>query len=160
MNHFFVWISAEALNGRPGIVDKYIGDEVMVVVSKEFGSEDPFLDAIQAARWMGRNDVYAFGPRVGIACGRVIVGYVGTPLRYNCSVFGAPVAMAARCAGLPPPEGTQSSCTITFPANDWGERDLDAVFRPEKVQAPDGMIQEQPPSSQLLDPHPVLGERI
>ena len=26
VNHFFMWISTEALHGRPGIVDKYIGD--------------------------------------------------------------------------------------------------------------------------------------
>ena len=90
VNHFFAWITAEALRGRPGIVDKYIGDEIMVVFSKEFGSADPFADAVQTARWMGQNDVFAFLPHVGIATGPVIVGYVGTPLRYNCSVFGAP----------------------------------------------------------------------
>src|SRR3954469_7839362 len=44
VQNFFAWITAEALHGRPGIVDKYIGDEVMVVFSKEFGSEDPFTD--------------------------------------------------------------------------------------------------------------------
>jgi class 3 adenylate cyclase len=46
VNHFFTWISEEALRGRPGIIDKYIGDEIMVVFSREFGSEDPFLDAV------------------------------------------------------------------------------------------------------------------
>src|SRR5215212_10097850 len=67
VNHFFAWISAEALRGRPGIVDKYIGDEVMIVFSREFGSEDPFQDAVESARWMGENDAYAFMPHVGIA---------------------------------------------------------------------------------------------
>ena len=52
VNHFFAWISAEALRGRPGIVDKYIGDEIMIVFSKEFGSDDPFVDAVQTARCM------------------------------------------------------------------------------------------------------------
>lgn len=102
VNHFFAWITAEGLRGRPGIVDKYIGDEIMVVFSKEFGSADPFVDAVQTARWMGENDVFAFLPHVGIASGPVIVGYVGTPLKYNCSVFGAPVAVAARCASVMP----------------------------------------------------------
>src|SRR5271165_3634614 len=46
VNNFFSWISAEALRGQPGIVDKYIGDEIMVVFSKEFGSDDPFADAV------------------------------------------------------------------------------------------------------------------
>ena len=31
VNNFFAWITAEALRGRTGIIDKYIGDEVMVV---------------------------------------------------------------------------------------------------------------------------------
>ena len=92
VNNFFAWISAEALRGRPAIVDKYIGDEIMVVFSKEFGSEDPFVDAVTTARRMCENDALAFEPHIGIASGQVTVGYVGTPLRYNCSVFGAAVA--------------------------------------------------------------------
>jgi class 3 adenylate cyclase len=42
VNNFFAWVSAEALQGRKGIVDKYIGDEMMIVFSREFGSDDPF----------------------------------------------------------------------------------------------------------------------
>ena len=128
VNHFFCWITAEALRGRPGIVDKYIGDEVMIVFSREFGSDDPFADAIQTARWMGQNDVYAFLPHVGLASGQVIVGYVGTPLKYSCSVFGAPVALASRCAGIKAEDSTPFSSSITFPDAEWGKRDLDAVF--------------------------------
>jgi class 3 adenylate cyclase len=125
---FFAWITAEALSGRPGIVDKYIGDEVMVVFSEELGSEDPFLDAVQAAAAMSRQDALAYLPHVGIASGPVIVGYAGTAFRYNVSVFGAPVALAARCAAVKPldPDIPVSS-TIVMPAADWGERDLDEV---------------------------------
>src|SRR5574337_530640 len=36
VNNFFAWISAEALRETRGIVDKYIGDELMIVFSKEF----------------------------------------------------------------------------------------------------------------------------
>lgn len=89
VNNFFAWISAEVLEGRPGIVDKYIGDELMIVFSKEFGPDDPFVDAVQAARWMAENDFWSFLPHVGLASGPVIVGYVGTPIRYNCSVLEA-----------------------------------------------------------------------
>lgn len=98
VNNFFAWITAEALRGGTGIVDKYIGDEVMIVFSKEFGSDDPFVEAVQTARWMGEHDVHSFVPHVGIASGGVTVGYVGTPIKYSCSAFGAPVALAARCA--------------------------------------------------------------
>ncbi|HEX3309401.1 MAG TPA: hypothetical protein VHS32_24375 [Streptosporangiaceae bacterium] len=102
VQNFFAWITAEALHGRPGIVDKYIGDEVMVVFSDEFGSEEPFLDAVRAAAAISENDAHAYCPHIGIASGPVIVGYAGTALRYNVSVFGAPVALAARCAAVKP----------------------------------------------------------
>lgn len=131
VQNFFAWITAEALTGRPGIVDKYIGDEVMVVFSEEFGSEDPFADAVQAAAAMSRHDVLAYGPHVGIASGPVIVGYAGTAFRYNVSVFGAPVALAARCAAVKPADPDASvSSTIVMPAADWCDRDLDTVVPP------------------------------
>ena len=58
------------------------------------------VEAVQAGRWMSENDAHSFCPHMGLASGKVIVGYVGTPLKYNCSVFGAPVALAARCTGV------------------------------------------------------------
>lgn len=131
VQNFFAWITAEALTGRPGIVDKYIGDEVMVVFSTEFGSADTFADAVRAAAAMSRHDVLAYQPHVGIASGPVIVGYAGTAFRYDVSVFGAPVALAARCAAVKPLEsaGVVSS-TIVMPADAWGGRDLDIVVPP------------------------------
>jgi hypothetical protein len=151
VNHFFTWISAEALRGRPGIVDKYIGDEIMVVFSKEFGSVDPLIDAVRTARWMGESDVFAFLPHVGIASGRVIVGYVGTPLKYSCSIYGAPVAVAARCAAVKPVcEGFVSSY-MTFPADEWKERQFDKVFPPKRYRESDDSIVESPHSWELTD---------
>lgn len=116
VNHFFSWISAEAIKGRPCIVDKYIGDEVMIIFSKEFGSEHPFIEALQTARWMGENDAWGFCPHIGIASGIVTVGFVGTPLKYNCSVFGKPVTLASRCASIIP-KGNYKSSSIVFPAD-------------------------------------------
>lgn len=131
VNWFFAWISAEALRGGKGIIDKYIGDEVMVVFSREFGSDDPFAEAVKTACWMAQNDAWAFLPHVGIASGKVIVGYVGTPLKYNCSVFGAPVALAARCAGKEPrTDDTRYTGPIIFPASEWGDRNLDEIIPP------------------------------
>ncbi|MEU2004498.1 adenylate/guanylate cyclase domain-containing protein [Rhodococcus sp. NPDC019627] len=133
VQNFFAWISAEALRGRPGIVDKYIGDEVMVVFAEEFGSEDPFGDAIQAAIAMSRHDVHAYRPHIGVASGPVIVGYAGTPLRYDVSVFGAPVALAARCAAVKPAAGTTGrvSSTIVAPEHEWDGRTLSDFYEPE-----------------------------
>jgi class 3 adenylate cyclase len=131
VQNFFAWITAEALKGRPGIVDKYIGDEVMVVFSTEFGSEDPFVDAVQAAAAMSRHDVHAYQPHVGVASGPVVVGYAGTAFRYNVSVFGAPVALAARCAAVKPADSeTVVSSTIVLPASEWGNHNLSAVLPP------------------------------
>lgn len=87
----------------------------MVLFSKEFGSKDPFLDAIQTARFMVERDALAFCPHIGIAGGKVAVGYVGTPLKYNCSVFGRPVAIASRCSSIKP-KG-DGSTSIIFPSN-------------------------------------------
>ncbi len=158
VNNFFAWISAEALRDTNAIVDKYIGDEVMVVYSREFGSEDPFLDAVRAARWMCENDALDFQPHIGIASGRVIVGYVGTPLRHGCSVFGAPVALAARCAGVPGQVGEDKivSHTITFPSGEWGKRAKEEVIEPVRYRDPETGDVEDHDSSvqkwQLVEP--------
>jgi class 3 adenylate cyclase len=152
VQNFFAWITAEALHGRPGIVDKYIGDEVMVVFSTEFGSEDPILDAVQAAAAMTKHDVHAYCPHMGIASGRVIVGYAGTALRYNVSVFGAPVALAARCATVKPAtsdEPVHVSSTIVMPATDWGNRDLDEVLPLRTETLPDGRVYVEPATFEL-----------
>lgn len=130
VNWFFAWVTAEALHGGKGIIDKYIGDELMIVFSREFGSDDPFEEAVQTARWMAENDAWSFKPHVGIASGPVIVAYVGTPLKYNCSVFGAPVALAARCAGVKPRTEGVFSSSVVFPTASWGARDVDAVLPP------------------------------
>lgn len=155
VNNFFAWISAEAIRGSRGIVDKYIGDEVMIAYSREFGSEDAFLDALRTARWMAQNDVLAFGPHIGIASGSVIVGYAGTPLRYNCSVFGAPVAVAARCAAVRPERDQPYGASVVFPSSDWGERQLRDVIEPQH-QEKDGEMVELPYDWELSDPREVI----
>jgi class 3 adenylate cyclase len=140
VNNFFAWVTAEALRGRPGIVDKYIGDELMVVFSTEFGSEDPFADAIRAAHAMSENDYLAYRPHVGLASGSCVVGYVGTPLRYSASVFGAPVAMAARCAAVKPEAETYST-SITCPAGEWEGRNLDDLIVRKTFKNSDGSVE-------------------
>jgi hypothetical protein len=158
VNHFFCWMTAEALQGKSAIVDKYIGDEMMIVFSKEFGSADPFADALDVGRRMADRDVLCYAPHIGIASGRVIVGYAGTPVKYNCSVFGAPVTIAARCAGVryePKSETDLWSCSIVTPASEWDGRDFATLFPPRKIPCPDGKIQEQPVSWELMEPRSV-----
>lgn len=115
VNKFFSWISAEALIHSHGLIDKYIGDEIMVVFANEFGSEDHFIDALKTARMMMQWDALDFSPHIGIASGPVVIGYVGTPLKYNCSVFGSPVILAARCTSV----RSNQSKSIIFPETCW-----------------------------------------
>jgi hypothetical protein len=131
VNNFFAWISAEAIRGTHGIVDKYIGDEVMIVYSTEFGSDDPFVEAVQSARWMAQNDALSFIPHIGIASGDVIVGCAGTSLKGPCGA------------------------SVVFPADDWGERQLQDVIPPQRYQKPDGEIGEHPYDWELGDPREV-----
>jgi Adenylate cyclase, family 3 (some proteins contain HAMP domain) len=144
VNHFFSWITADALTDTHGIVDKYIGDEIMIVFAREFGSTDPFAEAVTAAQRFGENDVFGFCPHIGIASGIVTVGWVGTPVKYNCSVFGRPVALAARCAGVRSDQKDVISASIVFPAAEWSDRKFDELFPPQRYDYTDGSACEQP----------------
>jgi class 3 adenylate cyclase len=138
VNHFFCWITAEALAESHAVVDKYIGDEIMLVFAREFGSDDPFWEAVTVARRFGDHDVFNFNPHMGIASGMVTVGYVGTPLKYSCSAFGHPVALAARCASWRP-QAKISAPSIVFPAAEWTGRDFDRFF-PPRSSPPDSIV--------------------
>lgn len=157
-NNFFSWITAEAVKDRPCIVDKYIGDEIMLIFSKEFGSDDPFVEALQCARWMSEHDALRFRPHIGIAQGLVTVGFVGTPIQYNCSVFGRTVALAQRCTAVKP-EGLYYT-SIVFPASLWGDRNFNDIFQPLKYSYPDGSEDVQSQTWELLKPRTVSMENI
>lgn len=136
VNNFFTWITAEALRGIPAIIDKYIGDEIMVIFSNEFGSDNAVIDALKTARWMAQNDELNFCPHMGIARGMVTVGFVGTPFRYDCSAFGLPVTLAKRCAGIKPEETCSSS--IVFPNDLWQGFSFEQIFPRRKFSTSDG----------------------
>jgi hypothetical protein len=143
LNNFVSWLTSWAGAESNGIIDKYIGDELMVVFSEEFGSPDPFTEAIQTGRWIGQHDMQGFVPHIGIASGHVVVGYVGTPLRYETSVFGRAVPLAARCAKeTPSKEGATGGAWgswMVFPASEWGDdRSLEELVPPDR----DGIASE------------------
>ncbi len=135
VNTFFSWMSAEGLRATHGIIDKYIGDEMMVVFAREFGSKDPVNDAVNSARWMIENDVLEYRPRIGIAYGDMIAGYVGTPLAFNASVFGQPVTLAARCCSTQ--RQMNGSGGIVMPASTWAGRTIETVMTPVLSDHPD-----------------------
>jgi len=159
VNNFFSWITAEAIKNRPCIVDKYIGDEVMLLFSKEFGSDDPFLDALQTARFMVERDALSYQPHIGIANGKVIAGYVGTPIKYNASLFGKPVTFAARCASVKPKQMFSSS--ITFMAESWHySNNIDEIYPPLEYTSPDGRKIKKDQTWELLAPYDVEFKNI
>jgi hypothetical protein len=123
--------------------------------SKEFGSKDPFQEAVQAAKWMSEHDALSFCPHIGIASGTVTVGYVGTPIKYSCSVFGTPVTFANRCTLVKPENGDMSASSIVFPAREWKNRDFEEIIPRVKYTFPDGVFQEQPQVWRLLEPRTV-----
>jgi hypothetical protein len=93
-------------------------------------------DAVNGARWMAERDHIGFCPHIGIAAGQVVVGYVGTPLNYNCSVYGEAVTLAQRCCQIGTEAFTQAS--MILPASVWGSRKLAELLTKRKVQGPDG----------------------
>ena len=115
VNNFLGWMSASAIKDSNGIIDKYIGDEIMVVFANEFGSLDHFTEAVQAAIKMIEKDTLNYHPHIGIASGEIIIGYTGTPLKYSCSVFGTPVIKASRCASIK----SKHKNSIIFPSTCW-----------------------------------------
>jgi hypothetical protein len=108
-------------------------------------------DAIDAARWMLENDILGFYPHFGISSGQVVVGYVGTPLKYNCSVYGNAVTLAQRCCQVDDSDGR-----IVFPADIWGARKLEDVLTKRKMTPPDGHAFELDVPWKLLPPRKVL----
>ncbi len=104
---------------------------------------------------MGEHDALSFCPHIGIASGLVTVGYVGTPLKYSCSVFGTPVTYANRCTSVKPEIKDMVSSSIVFPADEWQNRNFEQVIPCQKIKLSDGKIQEMPQSWQLLEPRTV-----
>lgn len=93
---------------------------------------------------------------IGIAGGSMIVGYVGTPRKYNCSVFGTPVVLAASCVEVK----SNYSRSIVFPANEWKNRELSKIFPPVKYVGFDGSSSEAPSDWELQPPRLVKIKKL
>jgi class 3 adenylate cyclase len=94
LNRFFAWMEAE--RGFSGIVDKYIGDEIMLVFLSE-SYNHPLKISLKAAKYMIEEDSWNYQPKVGIAYGRICVCEIGTTQNNQISVIGSTVNIASRC---------------------------------------------------------------
>ncbi|MBS1895444.1 MAG: hypothetical protein JST59_29445 [Actinobacteria bacterium] len=139
LNKFFSWVASEPLEQSHGIVGECGGGRLSAFFSVEFGSVDAFGEALQVARDLVQQDL-EFAPRIGLACGEVIVGYLGTPLNYSCAAVGRPVDVAGVCAECEPPPGrpVADATVITFPEADWAGREFKVAFAPRRWREPDG----------------------
>lgn len=100
---------AKAIEQERGIVDKYVGDEIMAVFGAPLDLPDHAARAVAAARGMmaaldALNAERAPAPPlrmgIGIASGTVIAGNVGSSERMNYTVLGDVVNLAARLQAL------------------------------------------------------------
>ena len=159
VNNFLAWITAEGLTKHGGLIDKYVGDEVIVVFAREFGSKDPVADAFKTATAMADFDVLSFCPHFGIAAGRVMIGFTGSRLAFHPSVFGRPVTLAARCAAF---EGKEpdASYAITFPAELWSNLSVQDVAPGSRYKGPEGREIEQPATWQVGPPREYKPKNI
>jgi adenylate cyclase len=97
-----------AIERERGIVDKYVGDEIMAVFGAPLDLPDHAARAVAAGVGMleelrALNDERGTTPLrmgIGIATGTVIAGNVGSSERLNYTVLGDVVNLAARLQGL------------------------------------------------------------
>jgi adenylate cyclase len=106
LNEYFNYITA-AVFEHDGFIDKFVGDEVMVVFSVPFEQEDHPARAVRTAiaikqRLAELNRVRAAREQpplncgLGIHCGPAAAGHIGSRQRSNYTVVGTTVNLAAR----------------------------------------------------------------
>jgi class 3 adenylate cyclase len=99
-----------AVEKEAGVVDKYVGDELMAVFGAPAHQADHALRAVRAAvrmrRAIGRlNEVRtargepSIGLGIGINTGRAVAGNMGSSDRLNYTVLGETVNLASRLCG-------------------------------------------------------------
>jgi adenylate cyclase len=104
----FYGIAAAAVDRRNGIVDKFVGDEVVALFIPGFAGPDHAADAISAGRELLRETGHGTGEpwiRIGAAVhtGVAYVGNVGEEDAVDFTALGDPVNTAARLAAAAGP---------------------------------------------------------
>ena len=101
----------EALFRHHGTLDKYMGDGILAFFNAPARIENHEAEACDAA--LEAQEMLAadrirraalgrppFSARIGIACGEVLVGNIGTPDRFSYTVIGDSVNLASRLEGV------------------------------------------------------------
>jgi len=98
----FFEVMTEAIESTGGMVDKFIGDEVMAVWGALSDDPSHAASACRAAL-EGMSQVLIDGKlkvRIGIHTGEAVVGIIGTPARLNFTSVGDAVNLAKRIEAL------------------------------------------------------------
>lgn len=115
LNHF-MGHAAEAVDAEGGVVDKYVGDQIMALFGAPVSRPDDPLRAVCAALKMRENIMLFNNERksqgfhevnagIGINTGIVVAGNMGSVNRLNYTVLGKSVNIAARlCSQAGPSE--------------------------------------------------------
>lgn len=101
LNRFFD-IVVEVVERNGGFVNKFIGDEALVIFGAPMYSADAAGDALRAARELqaALADSPEMTAGIGIAAGTVLAGNIGSSNRFEYTVIGQPVNEAARLTEL------------------------------------------------------------
>lgn len=108
LNGYFSTMT-EIIEAHGGFVDKFIGDAIVAVFGAPAENPDHAAQAVRAALRMrdvlraeperyGINGL-PFKTRIGLNTGRVLIGNIGSPRRFNYTVIGDAVNLAARLEG-------------------------------------------------------------
>jgi class 3 adenylate cyclase len=106
LNSFMTKLS-EVVDKHNGVIDKYVGDEIMALFGAPIASSESALNAVQCAAEMisevkewnkQRINLHLFPIQIGIGVhtGNVVAGNVGAANRLNYTVLGANVNLASR----------------------------------------------------------------
>jgi class 3 adenylate cyclase/ActR/RegA family two-component response regulator len=107
LNEYFSYM-ADVIGAKGGIIDKFIGDAIMVLFGVPTSRGDDADRAVAAARSMHRAltlmNQHRAGSElrigVGLGSGPAIAGQIGSPDRMNYTVIGDPANLASRIEGI------------------------------------------------------------
>jgi class 3 adenylate cyclase len=143
---------SRVIDAHGGVIDKYIGDEVMVLFGAPISKKDSALQAVmcglevmnELARWNHEREINHLAPvsmGIGIHTGKVCAGNMGAENRLNYTVIGSNVNLASRlCSQAKPGEVLLSNDTLiayhvteSVEVEDMGMQHLKGFDDPVKV---------------------------
>ena len=159
LSDYFREMSA-AIHHNKGIIDKFIGDAIMALWNTPVADADHVPNACRAMLAcrdisnhlndsMAARGGMSLYTRLGLHCGHMMVGNVGSPDRMQYTVLGSAVNLAARLEGLNKYYGTQ--LLVSGAVYDIAKEDF--IFRLVDRVVPSGV-------SEPVDIYELLTDRL